>query len=104
MRRLALLYLAIALAPAGCATLARATLEDRLQAIGIPEKTALCMVDDLDRRLSDDDLQDLARYTLNIARQPSTFEAVRALLKIENPRAVAAVGKSAVSCVTGFTL
>lgn len=102
MRRIWLLPKAIALA--SCATLARATLEDRFEAIGIPEKTALCMVDDLDERLSEQDLQDLARYTLDVARQPSTFDAVRALMRIDNPRAVTAIGKSAVSCVTGFRL
>lgn len=89
---------------AACATAARVTLEDRFQAIGIPEGTALCMVDDLDERLSDDDLQDLARYTLSVARAPSTLEAVRALMRIDNPRAVTAIGKSAVQCVTGFRL
>lgn len=104
MRRIALLALASALIAPSCATVARATLEDRFQAIGIPEKTALCMVDDLDQRLSDDDLQDLARYTLNVARAPSTLEAVRALMRIDNPRAVTAIGKSAVGCVTGFSL
>ncbi len=87
-----------------CATVARATLEDRFQAIGIPKDTALCMVDDLDERLSDDDLEDLARYTINVARAPTTTEAVRALMRIDNPRAVTAVGKSALQCVTGFRL
>lgn len=62
------------------------------------------MIDDLDRRLSDDDLEYLARYTVNVARAPSTLEAVRALMRIDNPRAVTAVGKSALQCVTGFRL
>lgn len=102
--RQAIAFLALAVSAAACATLARATLEDRFQAIGIPEGTALCMVDDLDQRLSDEDLEDLARYTLNVARAPSTVEAVRALMRIDNPRAVTAIGKSAVQCVTGFRL
>lgn len=87
---------------AGCATVARATLEDRFQAIGIPEKIALCMVDDLDRNLSNDDLQDLARYTLRLSRAETTMAAVRSLMTIDNPRAVAAVGRAGVSCITGF--
>lgn len=95
---------ALCAALAACATVARVTLEDRFQAIGISKETALCMVDDLDQRLSDDDLEDLARYTLNVARAPSTIEAVRALMRIDNPRAVTAIGKSAVQCVTGFRL
>jgi hypothetical protein len=62
------------------------------------------MADELDRRLSDNDLQDLARYAFDVARQPSTLEAVRALLRFDNPRATVAIGKSAVECVTGFSL
>lgn len=89
---------------AGCATVAKATLEDRFQAIGIPKGTAVCMVDDLDNRLSNEDLQDLARYTLRLSRADSTLAAVRSLMQIDNPRAVTAIGASAVSCVTGFRL
>ncbi len=90
------------LATASCATAAKLTLEDRFQAIGIPQGTAECMVDDLGRRLSSEDLQDLAKYTLNLTRADTTFAAVRSLMNIENPRAVTAVGRSAVTCVTGF--
>ena len=89
---------------ASCATVAKVTLEDRFQAIGIPEGTAVCMVDDLDQRLSDEDLQDLARYTLRLSRSNSTAGAVRSLMQIDNPRAVTAIGRSAVQCVTGFRL
>lgn len=97
-----------ALAGAGllsaCATVAKVTLEDRFQAIGIPAGTAECMVDDLDQNLSDEDLQDLARYTIGLARANSTMAAVRSLMKIDNPRAVVAIGRAGVSCVTGFAL
>lgn len=95
---------AAALMAASCATAARYTLQDRFRAIGIPATTADCMVDDLDQRLSDEDLQDLARYTFQLARSDSTIAAVRSLMTIDNPRAVTAVGRSAVSCVTGFRL
>lgn len=87
-----------------CATVAKVTLEDRFQAIGIPEGVAVCMVDDLDERLSDEDLQDLARYTVRLARADSTVAAVRSLMKIDNPRAVTAIGRSALGCVSGFRL
>jgi hypothetical protein len=102
MRRAITLLAAAGLS--ACATVARATLEDRLQAIGIPEKAALCMVDELDERLSDEDLEDLARYTIGLARADSAIEAARSLMRIDNPRAVTAVGRSAISCVTGFRL
>ena len=86
----------------GCATAARFTLQDRFQAIGIPTSIANCMVTEIDQQLSDEDLQDLARYTLSLSRSDSTLGAVRSLMRIDNPRAVSAVGRSAVSCVSGF--
>jgi len=93
-----------ALAMTACATAARYTLQDRFRAIGIPAGTADCMVDDLEQRLSGEDVQDLARYTLNLARADSTFAAIQSLMTIDNPRAVTAVGRSGVSCVSGFRL
>lgn len=87
---------------ASCATAAKATLNDRFRAIGLSPKMADCMVDDLDQRLDDRDLQDLARYTVGLSRADSATEAVDKLLKIDNPRAVAAIGQAAFSCVTGF--
>lgn len=89
---------------AGCATAARYTLQDRFRAIGLPESTADCMVDELDQRLSSEDLQDLAQYTVRLARADSTMAAIRSLMKIDNPRAVTAIGSSGVSCVTGLRL
>ncbi len=88
----------------GCATAVRYTLQDRFRAIGIAGETADCMVDELEQQLSQDDLQDLARYTFDLARASSTGAAIRALMTIDNPRAVTAVGKSGVTCVTGFRL
>ena len=89
---------------AGCATAARYTLQDRFRAIGLPSETADCMVDELDQRLSNEDLQDLARYTLRLSRADSTLAAIRSLMTIDNPRAVTAIGASGVSCVTGLRL
>jgi hypothetical protein len=93
-----------ALMLAGCATAARYTLQDRFRAIGIPAGTADCMVDELDERLSNDDLQDLARYTVRLSRADTTMAAIRSLMTIDNPRAVTAIGASGVSCVTGLKL
>jgi len=104
MNRRIICAAAAAIFLSSCATAARYTLQDRFRAIGIPSQTADCMVDELDQRLTDEDLQDLARYTLRLARADSTLAAVRSLMTIENPRAVTAVGRSAVSCVTGFRL
>lgn len=87
---------------AGCATAARATLENRFEAIGLSPRMASCMVDDLDDRLSDDDLRDLARYTTGLARADTPLKAIDQLLEFDNPSAVAAIGRAAFSCVTGF--
>jgi len=87
---------------ASCATAAKYTLRDRFEAIGLSPAMADCMVDDLDDRLDDRDLRDLADYTVSISRADSPLEAVERLLEIDNPRAVAAIGRSAFSCVTGF--
>jgi|GEM_PF-1106724 len=88
----------------GCASAVRYTLQDRFRAIGIGAETADCMVDDLEQRLSQDDLQDLARYTFELSRADSTLGAIRSLMTIDNPRAVTAIGKSGVSCFSGFRL
>jgi hypothetical protein len=87
---------------ASCATAAKVTLNDRFRSIGLSAEMADCMVDDLDDRLSDDDLRDLARYASGLSRADSPGQAVDALLKFDNPRAVAAIGRAAFSCVTGF--
>ncbi len=104
MQRLLLSAAAAAALTSGCATAALFTLQDRFRAIGIPEGTADCMVDELDQRLSDEDIQDLARYTLTLSRADSTLGAIRSLMTIDNPRAVAAIGRSGVTCVSGFRL
>ena len=62
------------------------------------------MVDELDDRLSNEDLQDLAKYTVRLSRADTTMAAIRSLMTIDNPRAVAAVGASGVACVTGLKL
>jgi hypothetical protein len=93
---------AAALSLGACATAARATLQDRFEAIGLSPRMASCMVDDLDERLSDDDLRDLARYTVGLSRADTPLQAIDSLLEIDNPRAVAAIGRSAFACVTGF--
>ena len=84
----------------GCATIAGATLENRLQAIGLPANTATCMATDLNENLSSDDVIDLTRYTFSVASADSAVGIIRELLKIDNPRAVTAVGQASLSCVS----
>ena len=104
MKRLMLLALAGALTITACATAARLTLQDRFRVIGIPAATADCMVDELEQRLSAEDVQDLARYTVRLAQADSTLAAIRSLMTIDNPCAVTAIGASGISCVTGLRL
>jgi len=87
---------------ASCATSARATLNDRFRAIGLSPDMADCMVDELDQRLDSRDLRDLADFTVGLSRAETPLEAVDSLRRIDNPRAVAAIGRSAFSCVSGF--
>jgi cytochrome c553 len=94
--------IAAAVSLTACATAARATLIDRFEAIGLSPKMATCMVDDLDDRLSDDDMRDLARYTVGLSRADTPGKAIDQLLEFDNPRAVAAIGRAAFACVTGF--
>ncbi len=104
MKRTMLLALAGVLTVTACATAARLTLQDRFRAIGIPAATADCMVDELEQRLSAEDVQDLARYTVGLARANTTAAAIRSLMAIDNPRAVTAIGASGITCVTGLRL
>lgn len=89
---------------ASCATAARYTLQDRFRAIGLPDQTADCMVNELEQQLSSEDIQALARHTLQLSRADSTIAAIRSLMTIDNPRAVTAIGKSGVTCVSGLRL
>lgn len=99
-----ILIMGVAAMVASCATAARITLQDRFKAIGLPPEMADCMVGDLEQRLSQEDVQDLARYTLSLSRADSAASAVQSLMQIDNPRAVTAVGRAGFSCVTGFGL
>lgn len=95
--------LAGVIALSACATVATATLDNRLQALGLPEGTADCMATDLNENLSREDVIDLTQYTFTLSRVDTPVAAVRALMNIDNPRAVTAVGKAGFKCVrTGF--
>lgn len=95
----AFILVAVLFGLASCATLAEATLENRLSAIGLSADTATCMATDLNDNLSQEDVIDLTRYTFNIARTDSTVGIIRELMNIDNPRAVKAVGSAGLSCV-----
>lgn len=85
-----------------CASHALDTIEDRLVSVGLSPDHAACMAEDLHRRLSNDDIRDLAGYARTLSRADSTLEAIDALRGVDNPRAVAAVAQSAIRCIAGF--
>lgn len=87
-----------ALALSACVTVAKYTIKDDLMDIGIPERRAECMANQLDERLSDDDLKELASYTRSLERSDTPGQALDALLQIRNPRAVGAITASGISC------
>lgn len=99
---LRLTALALAASLCACATSSKITLRDRFMDLGIPKDTASCMVDDLEQDLSREDLSELADYSRGLGRADTPGKAVDALLKVDNPRAVVAIGKAAFSCLTGF--
>ncbi|MBI1364969.1 MAG: hypothetical protein GC153_03320 [Alphaproteobacteria bacterium] len=92
----------LAAACASCVTVARATLQNRFEALGIPQNTSSCMVDELDRSLSDQELQQLARFSVELSRSETTLAAIRSLMRIDNSNIAAAVGQAGVSCISGF--
>ncbi|MGV6801646.1 MAG: hypothetical protein ACWA5L_06970 [bacterium] len=82
----------------GCATVAKYSIKDSLIDIGIPKNRAACMAEQLDERLSDDDLRALDRYMKSLSKAATPGQALDALLKVDNPRAVGAITASGVSC------
>ena len=90
---------AVAAGLSACVTAATMTIENRLEQIGMSPEIAGCMAGQLRDRLSSEDLQDVARYTVGLSRAETSRQALEALARIDNPRAVAAIGASGVSCI-----
>ncbi len=97
MRNLyALLALTILLV--SCATAASKTIADNLRYLGLDKKRATCMGDELEDRLSNDDLVDLVKFTSGLSRASSPEEAFRSLRKTDNPRALLAITRAGAVC------
>ncbi len=88
-----------ALALSGCVTVAKYTIKDNLVDMGFSPGKASCMADQLEERLSDEDIQDLARYTAGLSRADSPGQALDALMKVDNARAAGAITASGISCL-----
>ena len=83
----------------GCATIATATIENRLVSLGLSEQRAGCMADELDARLDDDDMSKLARHAVTLSRSDSPGEVVDALAGIDDFGITRAVIASGTACL-----
>ena len=93
------LALAAVAGSGGCATLATATIEDRLVDLGLSERRAACMAGELDARLDDEDLTRLARHAVTLGRSDSPGQVVDALAGVDDLGIAAAVVASGTACL-----
>jgi hypothetical protein len=98
MRQPVLFILGAAAVLAGCATYSKLTIADRLENLGLSRDRSVCMADELDDRLNDDQLARFARFTVDLDRADSPLEIVGSLRSIEDNRIAGAVAASAFSC------
>lgn len=89
-------------AQAGCATITPASrIEQRLVTLGLSRDAAGCVASGLEERLDRNDLVGVARFLDGLRPNRTAGEVVRSLSRIQNPRAAAAVGATALSCAFG---
>ncbi len=82
---------------AACAT-STDTIEKRLVNLGLERDRAACMAGDLDDRLNDRQLSELAGFATNLDRADTAVEAIGALKAVEDPLIARAVVASSVAC------
>ena len=99
MRRTLAVAALPALTLAGCATVATATIESRLVDLGLSERRAACMGDELNARLDDDELTKLARHMVTLSRADSAGQVVDAVAGIDDVSVAAAVVASGAACL-----
>lgn len=92
------LFAVVGLAAAGCSTVSKITIADRLQNLGLSRDRSECMAGELDDRLNDDQLAKFARFTVSLDRADGPLEAISSLREIDDTRIAGAVTASAFSC------
>ncbi len=101
MTHRALIMTAI-LVTSACATISpRSRVEGSFLEFGISPKRADCLAGELSDRLDRQELSDVAEFLDNMNRASSAGGALDALLKIDNPKAAAAVAGAGISCAFG---
>lgn len=99
MPRRLLLAAALAAAATSCASLsARSRIETGLIDLGMGASRARCIAGELAEDLTRRELNAVADFVDGLAREETPGGALDAILRIDDPRAAAAVGAAALSC------
>lgn len=97
-----LLCAAMMFASAACVTMSSASrIEKQLKSLGVAEQRAECLSEELDRNLDSRDLKDVADFLEGLNRAQGPGQALDALLRIDNPRAAAAIASAGIVCAFG---
>lgn len=89
-------------AAAACATMSPAArVKSQLVALGVSEPRAECLAGELKDRLDKSDLDDVANFLEDLNRAQTPGNTLDALLKIDNPRAAAAIASAGLACAFG---
>jgi len=89
----------IGLTIAACATVSpRIRVENRFQELGLSEKKAKCMANEIDDRLDRKDMKAVAEFVGNLNAAESAGQTLDALLSIDNARAAGAIAAAGVAC------
>ncbi|GJL92347.1 hypothetical protein [Hyphococcus sp.] len=87
------------LAVTACATVSpRMRIENRFMELGLSERKAECMGNELDARLNRNDMKDVADFIGKLNNASSTGENIDALLSIDNARAAGAIAAAGLAC------
>lgn len=93
---------AMMLASAACVTMSPASrIEKQLKSLGVADARAECLSEELDRNLDSRDLKDVADFLEGLNRAQGPGQALDALLRIDNPRAAAAIASAGIVCAFG---
>jgi len=93
------IWMLTALLAAACATVSpRVRVEESFIDFGLSQERASCLANELDERLDRGDLADVADYVSGLNRVDTPRQALDALLRIDNPRAVGAIGAAGIAC------
>ena len=97
--RSVLLTAAALLAVTGCATVSKFTIKDRLQELGFSNAQADCVADELDDRLSDDQLADVAKTLDDLTDSNGPRRVIDALGRVSDERIASAAAQAGISCI-----